>query len=101
MNWWWLLFMLVGCLWLLPLLAMHMAASPKVLYIAVATLWLCLFLFIRPLYDWGTDLLRKFGLDRMADFRERLKRKILSPVRAALLIMALLSIVFVFLQRPS
>ena len=54
-------------------------------------------LLVQPLDDWGTILLRKLGSDRLADLRDRLKPKVLPPARIALLIMAVVSILFAVL----
>jgi hypothetical protein len=68
--------------------------TPWFFFVAVAALWIVALLAAEPLYDFGTNLLRKLGRDRLADFRERLKPKVLPPARVALLIMALVSLVY-------
>ena len=94
MNLWWFLFVPLSCLWVLPMFGANAANTPWFFFVAVAILWIVVLVFVQPLYDWGTNLLRKTGHDRMANFREGLKPKVLPPVRIALLIMVLISIVF-------
>ena len=96
-NWWWLVIVPLGCLWWLPMLGARAGGLPWYFFAAIAALWGVVLLFVRPLYDWGTKISRKLGQERMADLRERLKPKLLPPVRVALLIMAATSAVFIFL----
>jgi len=72
----------------------HEDNVPRLFFVAVAALWVVVFLFAQPSYDWSTNLLRKLGRDRLADFRDRLKPKVLLPARVALLIMVMVSILF-------
>lgn len=94
MNWWWIVLIPLGCLWVLPMLGAREANMPQLFFVAVAALWIIVLLFAEPLYDWGTNLLKKLGCDRLADLRDRLKPKVLPPARVALLIMAVVSILF-------
>jgi len=43
----------------------------KLIFLAV--LWVVLLIFVSPLYDFGTRILRKFKMDKLADLRERTK----------------------------
>ena len=97
MNWWWIVLIPLGCLWAIPMLGAHEAHMPRLFFVAVAALWIVVFLFAQPLYDSGTILLRKLGRDHLADFRDRLKPKVLLPARVTLLIMAAVSILFALL----
>jgi hypothetical protein len=96
-NWWWIVLIPLGCLWALPMLGAHEANMPRLFFVAVAFLWVVVFLFAQRLYDSGTNILRKLGRDRLADFRDRLKPKVLPSARIALLIMAAVSILFALL----
>ena len=73
------------------------------LYRVNASLWVFLLnalllgvvaVFAYPLYDWGTNLGRKLGHSRMVALRERMKPRILPPIRVVLIVMALISFVF-------
>ena len=75
----------------------HAANMPRLFFLAVAALWTVVLLFVQQLYDWGTGLLRRLGFNRLADFRDRVKPKMLAPGRVALLIMVAVSIVFALL----
>jgi len=97
MNWWWLLLVSLSLLWVLPMYGAHRTQMPAVFFVAVAVLWAVLFVFVEPLYDWGTNLLRKLGWPRLADFRDRLKPKVLAPARIALLLAAAISLAFAVL----
>ena len=97
MNGWWVLFISLSLLWVLPMYGAHRTPMPALFFVAVAALWVVLLVFVEPLYDGGTNLLRKVGPPPLADFRDRLKPKVLAPVRAALLLMAAISIGFAVL----
>lgn len=97
MNWWWGLLICLSLLWVLPMYGAHSARMPTIFFVAVAALWTVVLVFVEPLYDWGTDLARKLGRSRLADFRERLKPTVLPPARIALLLMAAISAVFAVL----
>ena len=79
------------------MLGARAANMPWFFFVIVTALWIIVFLFAQPLYDWGTNLLRKLGRDRLADFRDHLRPKVLPPARVALLIMAVVSIFFAVL----
>jgi hypothetical protein len=96
-NCWWFVLIPLGCLWILPMFGAHEANMPRLFFVAVAVLWIVVFLFAQPLYDSGTILLRKLGRDHLADFRDRLKPEVLPPARVTLLIMAAVSIFFALL----
>ena len=97
MNWWWIVLIALACLWAVPMLGAREANMPRLFFVAVAALWIVVVLFAQPLYDWGTNVLRRLGRDRLADFRDRLKPKVLPLVCVALLIMAAVSILFALL----
>jgi hypothetical protein len=96
-NWWWVVLIPLGCLWVIPMLGSREANVPRLFFVAVAALWALVFSFAQPLYDWGTTLLRKLGHDRLADSRDCLKPKVLLPARVTLLIMASMSFFFALL----
>ena len=64
-----------------------------VVFVAVGLFWCIVFSLAEPLYDWGVRLRRKMGMVRVADFAERMKRRVLPPAWLALVIMALISFV--------
>ena len=94
MNLWWPIFVILGCTWVLPLAGMKSDEMPWFFFVAIGCLWTVLFLFTRRLYDLGTALLRRIGWTAMAEWRERMKPRILNPVRLALLIMGTSSFLF-------
>lgn len=96
-NLWWVALIPLACLWVVPMLGVRAANMPRFFFVAVAAMWTVVFLFAQPLYDGRTNLLRKLGRDRLADLRDRLKPKVLPPARVALLIMAVVSILFAVL----
>ena len=99
MNWWWPLLLLVGCSWAIPMVALNRAPFGPAISFAVGCLWIVVFLFTARLYDWETRLTRRWGMARMAEWRERLKPRILPPARAALLVMAALSFLIPLLRN--
>ena len=62
---------------------------PKGFYIFFAILWTVVFIDAYPMYDWGTKRTRKHGWERMANLRQRLRSKIMPPIRIILLILAI------------
>ena len=97
MNLWWPLLVVLGCAWVLPLLGTRHVHLGWPYFVGCGCLWAVVLVYVGPLYDWGTDLLRKLGQTRMADWRERMKPRLMGPARVALLIMAAISFVFALL----
>jgi len=97
-NLWWPLFIALGCAWVLPLIGIKSAGNVGwPFFVALGVLWAALFVWTRPLYDFGTYLLRKLKWTKMARWREEMKPRVLPPVRVALLIMAVSSFAAAFL----
>lgn len=76
------------------MLGCHKAHVPWVFFVAVGALWTLLCFSAGPLYDWGTGILRRLGCTRVANWRQRLRPRVILPVRVAFLIAAVLSYVF-------
>jgi hypothetical protein len=89
---WWIFFALVSASWVVPMLGARQAALPWWFFAALALLWSALFVAVPFLYDLGTRVRRKPGLNRLADWSERERDRLLPPLRAALAAMALITL---------
>jgi len=98
MNLWWVFFAALSCMWVLSLVGIRSGGQVGGLFFAaLGCLWLVICICAEPLYDFGTYLLRKLGLRKVVELRERMKGRLLPPARMALLVMAVSSFVFAFL----
>ena len=92
MNPWQFLLPLLAAAWSIPMIGIRRAGAPAWFFIGLGLFWLTVCAAAGPLYDWGILLRRQLGMNRLADFAERVKPRLLPPARMALLIMALISL---------
>lgn len=97
MNLWWPVLIVLGCSWIVPLLGARQAGIGWAFFVGVGSLWTVVCFASRLLYDLGIQIRKKLGLTALADWGERVKSRILSPARVALLIMASMSFIFAML----
>ncbi len=94
MNIWWFIIAPMSLLWLIPMTIMHRAHAPIWVFL-IQTAFLCLVaVFAEPMYEWGTSVGKRLGHTRIVALRERLQSKVLPPAKAALFIMAAMSLAF-------
>ncbi|NOZ63654.1 MAG: hypothetical protein GXO71_01685 [Caldiserica bacterium] len=101
MNIWWFVILPLGLLWAVPMFEMAQINAPWWVFIVFSIFWAMLTVFAEPMYDWGTNIGRKSGHMRIVALRERWKNKVLPPARAALIIMAVISLYFAVYQSMS
>jgi len=94
MNPWWIVLGVLACAWVLPMMGIKAAGFPWWFFVGVGCLWSVVCVAAEPLYDWGIRIRKRMGMARLADWGERMKPRVLPPARLALLIMALISLVF-------
>jgi len=91
---WWFVFVPLCFGWVFPMLAMKRVGAPAWAFVLIAAFWGLVALMAEPMYDWSTGVGRRLGHERVAALRERLKPEVLPAARAALAIMAVISLVF-------
>ena len=64
--------------------------TARIFFVASACLCVVLAVFAPALFDWGNQLTRRLGFERLADFRERLRKPLLPIARVALIIAAII-----------
>ena len=94
MNIWYFIITPMSLGWLIPLLLIHRLQVSAWIYITLALFWGTIAYFAQTMYDWATNIGKRRGHWRLVAFRERLKPKVIPAARAALIIMAIMSIVF-------
>jgi len=67
--------------------------ATRVFFVASACLCIALAVFANPLFDWGNRLARRLGFNKLADFRERLRKPLLPIAQIVLVITAIIIIV--------
>ena len=91
MNPWRVILTAVAILWILPMYGLRREGFPTWFFFCIGLFWLLVCMTAGPLYDWGTDIRRKLGMRRLADFAERNRPQLLPAARIALAIMAAIS----------
>ena len=94
MNIWWIIITPLCLVWIFPMYQMHRIHAPAWVFILFALFWSAIAIYARPLYDWGTGIGRRLGLHRIVALRERMKSKVMPPVKAGLIMMAIISALF-------
>ncbi len=94
MNIWWFIIVPLSLSWIIPMAGLHRAHASVWVFVLNALLWCIVAVFAQPMYDWGTNIGRRLGHSRVVALRERIKPKILPPIRIGLIIMAVISVIF-------
>ncbi len=93
LNLWRPLLVGIGLSWIIPMFGAKKLDQPLWFFLVFACLWFIASFAIVPLYDVGIRVRRKMGLKRLADWGERIKPRILLPLRFMLLLMAVISLI--------